>query len=158
MNRSDFITYLNQPHMEGAIWLLIMAVGFLIAEAFLPTFGVLGVIGGISLLLSVCLMFEYIPGLIIDPGLIGGVALCGTVFALLALYVTKKVYNRKVSTGYEGLIGSPAKIIDWHNKKGRVAVQGEIWLAESDHALELKKDETVIIESIDQLTLRIKKD
>ena len=137
------------------IGLLLMAV-----EAHLPSFGAIGATG---LLMFICGSFVlYDPGtstiLGFDPGIFAGIAVFGALTMAVTAYLAARTYRRKIETGAEGLIGSAAEIVEWSGKKGRVRVQGEIWKAQSDAAMDLKEGDKVAITKLENLTLIIRAD
>lgn len=90
------------------------------------------------------------------PALFWGTAIFCAFVAFLTAWVTIRVYQKQVSTGPESMIGHIAKVAEWHGNHGRVRIQGEIWQAESDAALDLKKGGHVIVEKVEDLILTIR--
>jgi len=69
----------------------------------------------------------------------------------------KYIDKKKIETNVDSLIGAPAVVLEdiKTNKRGKVKVAGEIWLAISEE--EFNAGETVIIASIDGTKLVVKK-
>ena len=48
---------------------------------------------------------------------------------LLMTLDARALARRPVVTGEEEMIGSRARVVDWHGQEGRVRVHGEVWRA-----------------------------
>lgn len=142
--------------MEG-LFLLILALILLIAEAHVPSFGILGISGIIAILAGGDLIIEQggIFGFTPDWSFFIGLA----VFAALTLvfygWVIRKNYWKKPVAGIEGMVGHDAKIVDWSGTSGRVHVQGELWAAQSEHPHDFREGDTVTISGVHDMSLRI---
>lgn len=119
--------------------LLLIGLGMclLVAEAFLPSFGLLGISGVVSLGLGSLLLFD-VEGsdLTVDPGIV--LAAVGTLSAavLVVTFLVVKSQRRKATLGYEGLVGEVGEVRERLDLKGRVFVHGEVWRAEGAERLE----------------------
>lgn len=143
---------MNLPLSQTELLSVALAgLALMLAEAFLPTFGFLGVAGCAIFLWAayVLYMAGALPGFLVALG-IAAIA----IFALCAA-MTWKAYRHKTTTGAESLIGSRAKVVEWKGTQGRIAIQGGNWQAESERVLDLKHGEEVIITAIDNLVLRV---
>jgi len=150
---------LNILPISGAgIALILIGMLLMAAEAFVPSFGILGIGGLAAFIIGATIMFdsESMPGLALDWGVVWGIGLSGLILVALTVYMTVKVYRQKVSTGAESMIGSEAEIVEWDGTKGRVRVQGEIWSALSKEDLELSAEDIVLISAVDGLDLKIR--
>jgi len=102
----------------------------LIAEAIVPSFGILGFGGVIAFVVgSVLLIDTDVPGFGISRMLIGSVALVGSTMILITAIMLMRSRRRAVVSGVEEMIGSPGSVIEWSGEAGRVRVHGEIWQA-----------------------------
>ncbi len=136
--------------------LALMGLGVLLmtTEAFVPSFGALGVGGIISFIIgSIMLIDSDVPELHISPVLIGTVALttAGLFFFVLAFAV--KAWRRPAASGNEALIGSLAHVRKWQGNTGQVMAHGEIWNAISEASFE--PTDIVTINGVDGLTLTV---
>jgi len=138
--------------------LLLMGLGMalLIAEAFLPSFGILGIGGVVSLGLGSVLLFD-VQGsdLVVRPSII--VAAVGTfaTFVLIVSYLVVKSQGRKVNLGYEGLVGEVGEVRERLDLRGKVFVHGEYWSAEGDE--EIQPGEKVEVVGADGMMLKVKR-
>ncbi|HIF25534.1 MAG TPA: nodulation protein NfeD [Micavibrio sp.] len=146
------------PINAAGIILLVLGLIFMIAEAFIPSFGILGFGGLAAFVVGLAIMFDSdaMPGLTIDGGVIAGVAILGAIIIGLVVFLTVKVYRKEIDTGVEGMIGKKAEIVEWKDDHGRVRVQGEVWSAYADSNLDLKAEDTVIVAAVNQTELTIK--
>lgn len=141
----------------GGFLLILLAFGLFVAEAFVPSHGLLGCGGLISFITGSLLLFSNGP-----PGVgvsISLIVITSLIFAaLLALLVTAVVrgQQRAVITGMEGLTGSVAVARSDLNPEGTVFVAGELWKAYSE-AGPVFKGEEVVITGIEGLRLRVRK-
>jgi membrane-bound serine protease (ClpP class) len=74
-----------------------------------------------------------------------------TVFVIQRLVVTRK---RQVTTGWEELIGKPAKVMVPLDPEGQVLFRGERWKAVSREGT-VETGEQVIIDKVENLTLYV---
>lgn len=139
-----------------AIMLIILGMVFLVAELFLPSFGVLG-FGGL-LALTLGSLFLYTPEslLIVDRSLVFASMLMFGSALLFILGVIMRDGSRRVQTGAEGLVGESGITVGALDGSGRVRVHGEYWNAVSDEAI--ADASPVRVESVDGLTITVKKE
>jgi len=125
------------PVSYGAVGLILVGVALLVAEMFVPSFGILGIGGLVSIVIgSVFLvdpgneyglrvsLFAIVPGALT----IAGVTMAVGIMVLRAERST-------VKSGKEGLIGQIGPVIsEFRNGVGQVRIAGEIWQARIDAA------------------------
>ena len=134
--------------------LIMLGTGLMVAEAFAPSFGVLGLGGAAAFVLgSVMLIDPDTPDLEVSPILIGSVATVSAGLFLFVITMLMRARTRAVVSGPEEMIDSRAEVIDWQGKKGHVRAHGEIWKAQADQ--ELPPGQTVKVAAIDGLTLTV---
>lgn len=117
----------------GALALIALGLGLLIAEAFSPSFGLLGGGGVVAFLLGSLFLFDreelgygVARSLVLQAGLTFALA-------LLALSVlVLRAHRRPVRTGHEGLIGERGVALTAVERTGHVRVHGEQWSARSE--------------------------
>jgi membrane-bound serine protease (ClpP class) len=117
--------------------LILLGVALMVAEAFAPSFGILG-LGGLTAFAigSVILFKAGMPGYGVPIAVVvaGSVATGGLLILALAMLVRSR--RHAVITGKEGLIGSPGEVVEWAGGDGRVRVLGELWFARAGEALQ----------------------
>lgn len=132
-----------------------LGIALMIAEAFVPAFGALG-IGGIAcfVLGSIMLIDTDLPEFSLSPVLIGAVALVNAGLFLIVLSFAARAWRRPAASGIEAMTGLSGKVIDWHDGSGRVLAHGEMWSAVGPRAIE--KGSAVEIERVEGLTLHVR--
>lgn len=142
------------PVNYAGVALIVLGIGLMVAEAFAPSFGILG-IGGISAFVfgSVILIDSEAPGFGISKGLIGGFALSSAVFLILALGMLLNMRRRPVVSGKEQLLGAIGEALEDFSETGRVRAHSEIWQARTDRPLH--KYDKVRITGLDGLLLSV---
>ena len=138
------------PVNAAGLALLLLGLAFMIAEAFAPSFGALG-LGGITAFVagSLLLWDETSPGYQIPLALILGFALAsaGLLIGLATLLVRQR--RRPVVSGAEEMLGAVGAVMA--DDPGRVWIHGESWLARADRPL--RPGERVRVASRAGLTL-----
>ncbi len=144
------------PINYAGLGLIVLGLGCMTAEAFMPTIGVLGIGGAASFAIgSSILINSDVPGFGISPWLIAGMTLCSLGLLSVALAYALKARRRPVTTGVESMTGSIGEVIDWSQTDGTVLVVGTIWKAKSSAAYILKKGDKIKVLSVEGLCLII---
>jgi membrane-bound serine protease (ClpP class) len=142
------------PVQYAALGLIFLGMALMIAEAFVPGFGVLGIGGIIAFIAGSLFLFDP-SGADIDISvslpLILGAAGTTLALVLLVLGATVRAQRRPVVTGAEEMIGSVAHVVEWKGLNGRVRVHGETWSARASRAF--APEEAVRVVSREGLTL-----
>lgn len=138
----------------AGLGLMILGVALIVAEAFAPSFGSLGLGGVVAFVIgSIILMDTNAPGFTIARGLIGGFAVAGALVALLISTYFSRSRKRPVVTGAEQLLREPAVAMADFERTGPVRVRGEIWNAMVGEAV--KTGDRLRIVRVDGLTLQV---
>ena len=140
----------------GGIALMLLAVGLFIAEYFTTSFGLLTAGGIASLVMGSLILFSHSPGIQVDIGLIIGVAVGFTAFAVFVLGAIIRGQRRCKATGAEGMIGTIAIAKTPLDPTGTVLAQGERWTAASEGG-KVAPGEEVIITKVEALKLWVAK-
>jgi membrane-bound serine protease (ClpP class) len=142
------------PINYAGMALILLGIALMIAEAFQPSFGVLG-IGGVSSFVigSIILMDTEVPGFGINISVIISFAISSALIIIFVVGMALKARHRPVVSGMEELIGGKATVVADFSHKGKVRIHSENWQALSDTPLH--KDQQVKVTSIDGLTLKV---
>jgi membrane-bound serine protease (ClpP class) len=141
----------------AGLGLMLLGLALLIGEAFVPSFGSLG-IGGVAAFVigSIILLDTGVPGFEVARSLIGGIAFAGALLILLIASYFTRSRKRPVVTGAEQLLAErPIALSDFAHS-GRVRVRGEIWNAIA--RAPVKEGQRLRIVRIDGLTLEVEPD
>jgi membrane-bound serine protease (ClpP class) len=137
--------------------LIVLGLALMVAEAFAPSFGILGIGGAVAFVLGATILVEPgTPGFEIAWQVVAVVAVTSLAFTALIAHLAIRSHRRKVETGDQWMIGAKAEVQDWAGGKGHVFVHGERWRAVS--AAALVKGQQVRITGMDGLTLTIEPD
>jgi membrane-bound serine protease (ClpP class) len=141
------------PLNTSGVALLVLGVALLVAEAFLPTFGLIGVGGLIAFVIGSLFLFD--TGVAIDRSLVFGVGgTVGTIMLLIATLVLR-TQRRQAQTGSEGMLGEVGVAQGRLAPTGTVLVHGEYWTADSDDVIE--RGEPVEVLAVKGLRLRVRR-
>ena len=124
------------PVNYAGLALILLGIGFMVAEAFVPSFGALGV-GGIAAFVigAVILIDTDLPGFGIPLSLIVGAALVSGAFIFAVGGIALKARRRPVVSGRELLVGSRGEILEAAGMDGWARVHGERWRVKSSTPL-----------------------
>jgi membrane-bound serine protease (ClpP class) len=124
------------PVNYAGLMLILLGIAFMVAEAFAPSFGMLG-IGGVAAFVmgGVILIDTEQPGFGIPIGLIIGVAVLSAILVAGLASIAIKARRRAVVSGSEQLLGSLGEVINCGEDICWARVQGEMWQVRSTQAL-----------------------
>ncbi|HEY0634594.1 MAG TPA: nodulation protein NfeD [Gammaproteobacteria bacterium] len=139
------------PINYAGLALILLGVALMVAEAFVPSFGVLGIGGVVAFVIGSILLFDTdIPGFTIARPLIGAIALLSALIFVIVLGMVLKARRRAVVSGAEELTGAVGEVID---SNGMVRIHSELWQALS--TTPLQRGQKVRVTSRDGLILRV---
>ncbi|MDB5935491.1 MAG: nodulation protein NfeD [Massilia sp.] len=116
------------PVNYAGLALIILGITFMIAEAFLPSFGTVG-LGGVAAFVAGALILidTDLPDYGIPVTLIATVAVASALLMALTVSVALRSRRRKVVSGVDSLIGSVAEVLDDAAREGWANAGGETW-------------------------------
>jgi len=139
------------PINYAGLGLIILGIAFMVGEAFVPSFGALGIGGLIAFVIgSIILLDTDVMGRGIAWPLIATFTLLNAGFFMLVLGMAVRARRRAVVSGVEQMIGSPGVAIEDFDGDGHIRVHGEIWSAQSTYPI--RKGERVRVAALDGLT------
>ncbi len=142
------------PLNYAGIGLILLGLALIVAEAFAPSFGILGIGGTVALVLGAVILVDTdVPGLAISIPLVAGVAVAGVITTLIVARLAARSFRARVVSGTEEMIGAIGRVEDWQGGSGHVWVHGESWRAQGDTTLATGARVRVV--SVEGLTLRI---
>lgn len=121
------------PINYAGLGLILLGVALMVAEAFVPSFGILG-IGGVAAftLGSILLTDTGVPGFAIHLELILGFALASALLFIFGVGMVVRARRRPATTGVEELLEQPAVALEDFERQGWVWLRSERWQALSD--------------------------
>ncbi|MDM0031378.1 nodulation protein NfeD [Variovorax sp. J22P271] len=116
------------PVNYAGLGLIFLGVAFLIAEAFLPTFGALGV-GGIAAFSigAVLLIDNDAPGFGVPLWLVGALAVVSAGFIVVVAGAAAKSRRRPPVLGVATLVGATGELVEFADGEGWAQIQGDYW-------------------------------
>ena len=144
------------PISYGAFGLIILGVSLLVAESFIPSFGLLGFGGVASMMIgSLFLMDDTVTDLRVSPVLaissalgVGGIALVVGKLLLRSFRLRPKSFQSNI-VGLAAVVRVPIT----GGNPGKVFLNGELWIARADEELEIGQG--VVVEKAEGLELRV---
>lgn len=142
------------PVNYAGLALLMLGIAFMVAEAFAPSFGALGLGGLVAFAIgSVILIDTDMPGYGISVPLIATFTAVSGAFFLGVVGMAIKARQRPVVSGAEQLLKTEGTVIQDFDDSGWIRIHGESWQAKT--RVPLKRDQPVRITRIDGLTLYV---
>ncbi len=124
------------PVNYAGLGLIFLGVAFLIAEAFLPTFGVLGVGGIASFCIGAVLLIDNdAPGFGVPLWLIGVLAVVSAAFILVVGGIAAKTRRRPLAVGVSTLVGATGELVEFADGEGWAQIHGDYWKVRGPAAL-----------------------
>ena len=143
------------PVNYAGLALILLGITLLVAEAFSPSFGILG-LGGVGAFVigSVFLLDSQLPAFQIAKPIIAGFTFVSVLSTFVVITLLLKIRRKKVTTGIECMIGKVAiATTDFNAGQGWVEVDGEIWQAHCSDPVVL--DQQVTIKNVSGLWLQV---
>ena len=142
------------PINYAGMGLILLGAALMIAEAFMPSFGILGLGGVFAFVIgSIILIDTDVPGFGIDLGLVAGFAMSSAAFFIIAIGLLLKSRNSPVVSGKEEIIGSVGVVTGDFSGTGRIRIHSENWQATCGQLLH--KNQKVRVVAIDGLVLNV---
>ncbi|MBE0627233.1 MAG: nodulation protein NfeD [Burkholderiales bacterium] len=142
------------PVNYAGLALILLGIAFMVAEAFLPAFGSLGIGGLIAFVIGSVMLYDTdLPDFSIPLELIGGFAAASAAFLMLVVGVLLKSQRRPVVSGREELLGAPGVVLEDFQREGWARVHSENWRVRA--ATPLRAGQRVRVAAIDGLMLDV---
>jgi membrane-bound serine protease (ClpP class) len=142
------------PVNYAGLALILLGVGLMVAEAFVPAFGSLGIGGVIAFVVgSVMLIDTEVPGFGVPLPLALGIGAASAVLLIGVASMALRARRRPVVSGRETLIGSTGEVLEDFDGEGWARVQGETWRVTSPAPL--KAGQRVSVAALRGLVLEV---
>ena len=144
------------PIDYAGLLLVLLGALFFIAEIGVMSYGLLSLAGVVSIFLgSTMLIDSDDPAMQISQSILYPTLGLTIVFSIGIIVFATQTRNLKMQGGAEGMLGETGIVKENLNPHGRVLVHGELWEAECEG--EIMEGEHVIVESVEGLKVRVKK-
>lgn len=116
------------PVNYAGLALILLGVAFLVAEAFLPSFGVLG-LGGIAAFAfgAVLLIDNDAPGFGVPVWVVALSSAVSALFIIVVAGMAAKARHRPVVSGVTTLVGTTGELVEFADGEGWAQIQGDYW-------------------------------
>jgi membrane-bound serine protease (ClpP class) len=142
------------PVNYAGLALIIVGIGMIVAEAFVPSFGALGLGGIAAFIFGAIMMFDSgIPGYDISIAFVVGFALMTGSAMLLTVTYLLKLQRRGAVSGSGSIVGGTATAMQDFTGNGKVWLEGESWQAVS--SAPVVKGQQVVVRAMEGLILHV---
>lgn len=150
-----FFAFQVLPVNAVGLLLLVFGLGLLVLELKVPSFGVLGIGGALSLLIGSVMVTNEIPGVRVGYGVIVPAVIAMAAIVLFLGRLALVSQRSRPVTGAQGLVGESGTTLTpiAPGHAGQIRAHGEIWRAVA--AVPLPADVPVRVTAVDGLTLTV---
>jgi membrane-bound serine protease (ClpP class) len=142
------------PINYAGLGLILLGIAFFVAEAFVPSYGALGIGGVAAFVFGALLLIDSdTPGFGIPLSLIGTVAVVSALLVAGVVGMAAKARRRPVVSGAPALLGVAGEVIEFGGGEGWALVAGERWRVRAGEAL--RPGQRVRVTAVDHLTLDV---
>jgi membrane-bound serine protease (ClpP class) len=142
------------PVNYAGLALIIVGIGLIVAEAFVPSFGALGLGGIAAFIFGAIMMFDSgVPGFEISIAfVVVFAAVTGSMILLTVSYLIR-LQRRGAVSGVGSIVGGTGTAMEDFTGEGKVWLEGESWHAVS--SAPVAKDQPVVVRAMEGLTLHV---
>ena len=143
------------PVNYAGLALILVGIALMVAEAFAPSFGALGLGGIAAFVFGAIMMFDSgIPGFGISILFVSIIAIFAALAIIWLVGYLVRLRRRGAVSGRGSIIGGVGTAMaDFAGNEGKVWLEGESWAAKSNMTIE--KDQQVIVTAMDGLVLTV---
>ena len=142
------------PVNFAGLALILLGFALIVAEAFVPSFGILGLGGIAAFSFGAIMMFDTgVPGFGISITFVVTFAVLTGAALLLVVGYVMKLHRRGAVSGEGSIVGGIGTAMEDFTVEGRVWLEGEAWHAVTDAPVH--KDEEVVVRRLEGLTLYV---
>ena len=142
------------PVNYAGLALIIVGIGLIIAEAMIPSFGVLGIGGIAAFIFGSIMMFDSgVPGFSISVLFVIFLAIFAGLFLLWLVSYLVRLRRRGATSGRASILGGIGTAMESFTGNGKIWLEGESWRAVSKVAIE--EGQAVVVRAINGLILEV---
>jgi membrane-bound serine protease (ClpP class) len=143
------------PVNYAGLGLIVLGLAFIVAEAFLPSFGSLGIGGLVALVIGLLILFDpdIAAGYRLPVAFIATFAAAAATLTFATVWFALRARRRPVVSGNEDIIGASGAALADIEREGWAQVRGETWRVVS--AAPLARGERLRVTGIEGLTLNV---
>jgi membrane-bound serine protease (ClpP class) len=142
------------PVNYAGLALVLLGIAFFVAEAFMPSYGTLGIGGVVAFAFGALLLIDSdVPGFGVPHGLVAAVTLVSAAVVIGIVGMAARARRRPVASGVPRMIGGAGEVIEFERGEGWATVEGERWRVRA--AMPLRPGQRVRVERVDGLVLDV---
>jgi membrane-bound serine protease (ClpP class) len=142
------------PINYAGIGLILLGLAFFAAEAFVPSYGALGLGGVAAFAFGALLLIDSdVPGFAIPLPLIAALALTSAAFVIGVARMAVKARARPMRAGLQRMVGATAEVLEFGGGEGWALVEGERWRITATQPL--RPGQQVRVSRAEGLTLQV---
>ena len=142
------------PVNYAGLALILVGIALMVAEAFAPSFGALGLGGIAAFVFGAIMMFDSgIPGFGISIGFVIGLAVLVALAIIWLVGYALKLRRRGAVSGAESIVGGIGTALEDFEGEGRIWLESEAWHAVSK--VPIQKDQQVVVTAMNGLVLEV---
>lgn len=150
-----FFAFQVLPVSTAGILLIVFGVFLLVIEIKIPSYGVLGLGGVLSLAVGSLMLPGEVPGVALQPEVVLPVALAMSAILIFLGRLALRAHRQPAATGTAAMIGRRGRALTavGPNQPGQISIVGEIWNATT--TAPIAAGQIVEVVAMDGLTLRV---
>ncbi len=140
------------PVNYAGMALITLGLLLMVGEAFMPSFGVLGIGGAIAFVIgSIILIDTDFEGYGVSIPFMIALGIINAILIIALIMMAIRARNKPVVSGHEEMIGSIGEVLEVEENSGRIRVHSEDWQVRS--VAPLKSGQRVRVKAVEGLTL-----
>jgi len=146
------------PVNYAGLGLILLGIAFIVAEVFLPSFGVLGIGGTAALVIGAIILIDtdVAPDYALSMPYVVGLGVVSSVLMFFVVTMALRARRQPLVSGREEMIGAQGVVLEDTQTEGRARVHGENWLIAS--RVPLTRGQRVRVTAMEGLTLQVEPD
>jgi membrane-bound serine protease (ClpP class) len=146
------------PINFAGLGLILLGIAFIVGEAFMPSFGVLGIGGVAALVIGSVILFDpdIAAGYTLPLSFVLALATVSGGLVFFTAWFAVKARRRAVVSGSEDMVGASGVALSDFEREGWAQVRGETWRVVS--TTPVARGQRLRVAGIEGLTLRVEKE
>ena len=144
------------PVNYAGLALLLFGIILMVAEAMVPSFGIMGIGGIVAFSMGGLMLFDSeLEAFQVGLPTLGATAIVSALLIFATISIAMKMRKKAVTTGIETIVGQSGRVLTNREGLDQVRVGAEIWTVESED--ELTEGDTVTVVAVHGMSLRVSK-
>lgn len=124
------------PINYAGLVLILLGIAFMVAESFMPSFGILGIGGTVAFLIGSILLFDTdVPEYRVAWPVILTITAANVGMFSMVISMALRSHRRKVVVGRENIVGEIGITLEDIETTGQARIQGERWKVEAEQPI-----------------------